>query len=238
MKSLAVFLAMVCSCSGAMAQGLDGSLATSSAGIQTSSNESVKWGPLFKEASFFLLVEHSYRAAFDTDTRNYLGGRFFQGYLDSVTNFHGWGDGDPLVVNYIGHPIQGAVAGDIWTHNDPRFRQAVFGRDGHYWKGKLRAAAFTLVYSEQFELGPVSEASIGHIQSRYPQQGIVDQVITPSVGLGWMVAEDAIDRFVIRRIEHGTSKRWVRIAARGFLNPARTFANCMEFELPWNRETR
>jgi hypothetical protein len=231
MRFKAVLLSVLCYCSTALAQQVGAAPA-----VSPEVSDSVQWASLFKEASFFLVVQHSFRAAADPDTRNYLGGRFFKGYVDSVTNLSGWSDGDPLLINYIGHPIQGAVAGDIWTHNDPRFRQAVFGRDKHYWKGKLRAAAFTLAYSEQFELGPVSEASIGHIQSRYPQQGVVDQVITPTVGLAWMVAEDAIDRFVISRIEQRTSKRWVRIVARGVLNPARTFANCMELELPWYRE--
>jgi hypothetical protein len=51
-------------------------------------------------------------------------------------NLHGWADGDPFYVNYMGHPIQGAVAGRIWQLNDPRYNKAEFGRSRAYWKGK------------------------------------------------------------------------------------------------------
>lgn len=199
---------------------------------------SVQWRSLFRQSFFFLSVQQSFRAAADSDTRNNLGGKFFGGYWNSLRNLHGWSDGDPFIVNYVGHPIQGAISGYIWIHNDLRFRNAEFGRNKEYWTSRLRAMAFAGVYSEQFEIGPISEASIGHIQSRFPQQGFVDHVVTPTVGMGWMVAEDAMDRYVISRIERHTRKRWVRIIARGFLNPAHSFANCMELDLPWNRETR
>jgi len=199
---------------------------------------SVQWAPLFRQSLFFLSVEHGFRLALDKDTQAGLGGKFFSGYWNSVSNLHGWADGDPFVVNYVGHPIQGAIAADIWIHNDPKYRQAEFGRNREYWTSRLRAMAFAWAYSEQFEIGPLSEASIGHIQSKFPQQGFVDHVITPTVGMGWLIAEDAIDHYVIRRIEASTTNKWIHIAARGFLNPARTFANCMEWEHPWNREIR
>ena len=76
-----------------------------------------------------------------------------------------------------------------------------FGRNRRYWKEKMRGMAFAYVYSVQFEIGPISEASIGHIQSFYPQLGFVDHVITPTVGTGWAIAEDAMDRMVIQRLE-------------------------------------
>ncbi|HWE52148.1 MAG TPA: hypothetical protein VG273_20305, partial [Bryobacteraceae bacterium] len=199
---------------------------------------SVQWQSLIRQSLFFLGVEHGFRLVTDPQTREFGGGAFFSGYFNSVGNLHGWADGDPFVVNYVGHPMQGAVSGFIWMHNDPRYRTAEFGRDRRYWTGKVRAMAFAWAYSEQFEIGPVSEASIGHVQAYYPQQGFVDHVITPTVGMGWMIAEDAIDRYVIRRIESRFSNRWLRIAARGFLNPSRTFANCMEMEAPWHRENR
>jgi hypothetical protein len=199
---------------------------------------SVQWHSLLKQSLFFLSVQQTFRGAADADTRNNLGGKFFGGYWSSVSNLHGWSDGDPFLINYVGHPMQGAIAGDIWIHNDPRFRNAEFGLNKQYWTSKLRAMAFAWAYSEQFEIGPVSEASVGHIQSQFPQQGFVDHVITPTAGMGWMVAEDALDRYLIRRIEDRTGRRWIRILARGILNPARSFANCMELDLPWNREPR
>lgn len=166
------------------------------------------------------------------------------GYVNSVTNLHGWADGDPIMVNYVGHPMQGSVSGDIWIQNDPKYRTAEFGRNRRYWVSRLRAATFAWAYSEQFEIGPISEASIGHVQNYFPQQGFVDHVITPAVGFGWMVAEDFLDRYVVKRIEAWTTNRCalrplrvIRMVARGGLNPSRSFANAMAFREPWHRDT-
>ena len=54
----------------------------------------------------------------------------------SVLNLHGWADGDPFYVNYVGHPMQGAVAGRIWLLHDPRYRKAEFGRSRHLLEGQ------------------------------------------------------------------------------------------------------
>ena len=85
--------------------------------------------------------------------------------LDAVGNLHGWSDGDPFLVNYIGHPMEGAVAGFMFVHNDPRYRRAEFGLSETYWKSRLRATAWAWALSLMFEIGPMSEATIGHIQS-------------------------------------------------------------------------
>jgi opacity protein-like surface antigen len=134
--------------------------------------------------------------------------------------------------------MQGAVAGYIWVQNDPKYQRTEFGRNRAYWKSRLRAAAFAWAYSEQFEIGPISEATIGKIQARYPQQGYVDHVITPAVGLCWMMAEDAVDKYLITHIEEHTQNRWVRMFARAGLNPSRSMANAMRMEVPWHRDTR
>jgi hypothetical protein len=155
-----------------------------------------------------------------------------------VASLHGWSDGDPFYVNYVGHPMQGAVSGYIWVQNDERFRTAQFGANSRYWKSRLRAAAFSFAYSTQFEIGPLSEASIGFIQSRWPQQGFVDHVVTPVIGTGWMIAEDALDRYVIRNLENRTDNPYLRMMVRSWLNPSRSFANVMRFKVPWYRDTR
>ncbi|HEY1495364.1 MAG TPA: hypothetical protein VGF49_12520, partial [Candidatus Solibacter sp.] len=150
------------------------------------------------ESSFRLLgVMHGFRWLTEAGTRA-SGVGLGRGYSSSVLNLHGWADGDPFYVNYVGHPMQGAVAGRIWELNDPRYNKAEFGRSRTYWKGKLRAAAFAWAFGEQFEIGLASEASIGHIQRDSPQQGFVDHVITPTIGFSWMIAEDALDRNVVR----------------------------------------
>ena len=75
-----------------------------------------------------------------------------------------------------------------------------------YWKSRIRAGAFAWAYSEQIEIGPISEATIGNVQSAYPQQGFADHVVTPAIGLGWMIAEDALDRYLVRFVERTNPK--------------------------------
>jgi hypothetical protein len=58
------------------------------------------------------------------------------------------------------------------------------------------------------------------------------------MGLGWMVGEDAVDRYVIKRIEDRFQNHWIRIVARTTLNPTRTYANIVRFKVPWYRDTR
>jgi hypothetical protein len=183
-------------------------------------------------------VSHSFRYATEATTRRSFHQPFFPKYADAVANLHGWADGDPFLVNYVGHPMQGAVTNFMWQHDDRAYKTAEFGRNRRYWKARLRGMAFAYVYSVQFEIGPLSEASIGHIQGMYPQIGFVDHVITPTVGLGWAVGEDAIDRLLIQRFEEHVANPWLRLAARAGLNPARSFANVMGGNLPWHRDDR
>lgn len=47
----------------------------------------------------------------------------------------------------------------------------------------------------------MSEASLGNVGLRPNTTGWVDHVVTPAGALGFMAAEDALDRYVIVRIE-------------------------------------
>ncbi len=190
------------------------------------------------DSTRFLLFQQAFRLATESDTRAGLSGPFFRDYKDAVLNIHGWNDGDPFFVNYIDHPMEGSVAGFLEVAHDPRYRQAEFGKSSEYWKSRMRAMAFSAAFSLQFEIGPVSEASIGNIQKVNSKAGIVDWVITPVVGVGWMVGEDALDKYVVRRLEARTRNHFGRILLRGFLNPTRSFANMMEGKVPWHRDTR
>lgn len=197
----------------------------------------VHWAKLANDSLRFLVIMHGFRWVTEPGTRD--GGVGLQrGYFRAVENLHGWADGDPFYVNYVGHPMQGAVSGRLFLLNNDRFNRTEFGRDREYWRGRIRAAAFAWAFSEQFEIGPFSEASIGHIQSQFPQQGFVDHVITPSAGLGWIIGEDAIDRYVIRPLEDRTTTPWLRILLRTGLNPARSFANLVDGRAPWDRGSR
>jgi hypothetical protein len=185
----------------------------------------------------FLGIEHGFRLATEPGTRG-ARGPLLRGYLDSVGRLHGWSDGDPFYVNYVGHPMQGAAAGFLWVQNDGDRRHLTFSNTREYWRSRLRAAGFAWAYSTLFEIGPASEASIGFIQSRYPQQGFVYHVVTPSIGLGWMIAEDWVDAKILTALERRVGNRWIRMTARGFLNPTRAMANMLRGETPWHRDTR
>ena len=154
----------------------------------------IKWKGVFRQSLSFLLIEEGFRAVTEEGARH-THMPFFAGYANSVTNLHGWADGDPFLVNYVGHPMQGYISGMLWLQNDHGFRYTEFGNNGEYWKGRLRAAAFAFVYSEFSEIGPLSEATVGATQAFYPQQGFVDHVVTPTIGLAWILAEDAVDKY-------------------------------------------
>lgn len=186
----------------------------------------------------FLAVEHGFRLLTEPGTVSGLSGPYLRNYGRAVGNLHGWADGDEFYVNYVGHPMEGGVAGFIFAQNDRAYRFVEFGSSREYWRSRLRAAAFAWAFSTQFEIGPVSEASIGGIQAAFPQQGFVDHVITPTVGLAWMIGEDAVDKYVIERIEEATTNRLVRYVARSGLNPCRSFAYIVQGRLPWDRENR
>jgi len=204
----------------------------------TEQQRGVDWGHLIGQSLFFLSFENAFRCGTEQGTRDGFSNPFFRGYLNSVGNLHGWNDGDPFLVNYVGHPMQGAVTGYIWTQNDRGYRDIQFGQNRRYWKGKLRGAAFSYVYSVLFEIGPMSEASIGNIQALYPQQGFVDHVVTPVIGLGWSITEDAMDQYFIRYLERRTSNNWARLLLRSGLNPARSMANVLALRPPWHRDNR
>ena len=198
-----------------------------------------QWKSALRQAGTFLTIQHSFRLTTEPGTRAELRGPFVGDYLGSIKGVRGWDDGDPFLVNYIGHPFQGAVTGFIQVQNDPGYRRTQFGASRPYWESRLRATLFAAAYSTQFEIGPVSEASLGNLgKEGTGGAGTVDLVVTPVGGLGMMVVEDALDRFVVRRIERATSNRVVRIMVRGILNPNRSFANLMRFQVPWYRDTR
>jgi hypothetical protein len=200
----------------------------------------VNWDGLLVQSSVFMTISNAFRVATEPGTREGLHGPFIKNYGHAVGSLHGWADGDEFYVNYVGHPMEGAVAGYILVQNDlPQYRYAIFGKNREYWNSRMRAMAFAYVYSVLFEIGPTSEASIGSIQRIFPQQGFVDHVITPTVGLGWMIAEDALDKYVMTRLERRlVNKPYVVMLLRGFMSPSRSFANLMKFEVPWHRDTR
>jgi hypothetical protein len=202
------------------------------------SGTQVQWKPLLNASLLYLGTMHAFRLATEEGTRKGLHNSVIGGYFKSLGAMHGWSDGDTYYENYLGHPLEGAVSGYIWIHNDLRYRKVQFGSDRDYWMSRLRAYAFAWAFSEQFEIGLMSEASIGQIQRYCCAYGFVDHVITPNGGLVWMMAGDALDRYLTVPIENKTRNTVLRSIARSALNPPQTFANLMMLQAPWHRENR
>jgi hypothetical protein len=95
--------------------------------------------------------------------------------------------------------MQGAVAGYIAVRNDPSYRRVEFCARG-YWRSRMRATGYSALYSALFHIGPASEAILGNIGRQPARLGMDDFVVTPPGGLGVMVLEDSIDRYLIRRL--------------------------------------
>ena len=205
---------------------------------QQPDDSAFQWRPALLQSAFFLGVQHSVRPI-QAKTRREFRGPFLRDYLDSASSVRTWGDGDGVMTNYVGHPMIGAVAGYIQVFNDPRGRYLGFQpQAGSYWQSRLKALAWSAVYSTQFELGPVSEASIGNVGRRPGTMGYVDLVVTPLGGFGLIVAEDYIDQRFIERWERRTSSVALRRFYRIVLNPNRALANVLRLKRPSHRDTR
>jgi hypothetical protein len=184
-----------------------------------------------------LLIEHGTRLAFQEKTRRELSGPFWTDYRRSIRVPTNWEDGDDWWVNYVGHPIHGAAAGYIWLDHEPGAPPDI-GLNRHYWATRARATAWSAIYSLQFEFGPLSEASVGNVGLRPETTGWVDHVVTPVGAFGWIVAEDALDRFFVKWVESKTKNRVWRASLRLLFNPGRTLSNTASGRLPWAREGR
>jgi hypothetical protein len=197
-------------------------------------DNSFHWGSAIKQSLMFLGVQHGY-AFTQLKTRKALKGKFFKDYVDSVKSLHGWSDGGRFFTNYIAHPMQGSLTGFIFVQNDPKGRRAEFGSSSDYWKSRMKAMLWTTAWSTQFEIGPISQASIGNVGLK-GKQTWEDIVTTPTLGTAMLIGEDALDRFIIKKIERRTNNLYVKIFARMLLNPTRNFSNMLRFKVPWYRD--
>jgi hypothetical protein len=131
--------------------------------------------------------------------------------------------------------MQGSFTGFIQIQNDPKGKRQRFGSSGDYWQSRMKAMAWSAAWSTQFEIGPISQASIGNVGLK-GKQTYIDLIITPTVGTTMLITEDAIDRYLIERIEGKTKNYYLMIFSRMLLNPTRTMANLVRFKLPWYRD--
>lgn len=216
-----------------------------------------QWRPALVQSVEFLLFEHAFRLADDPYLRYLLFHKpFWHDWLVSADQFDmsRWGDGDDFLVNYIGHPMQGGVTGNIYVQNDPRARALKFGRSKQYWQSRMKAMAFSAAYSAYFEIGPVlSEVAIGneggytytpgcgHYVCDRPgykpptnNTGWVDFIVTPTMGTGLMILEDAIELKIVDRIVKDDPRFGFKVL-RSALAPTHSMANMLAGRMPWFR---
>src|SRR5688572_10781537 len=191
----------------------------------------------FADSFMLLVIEHGSRVAFQDKTRRELEGNFWVDYHRSVRIPRQWADTDSGWVNYLGHPIHGAAAGYIWIDHE-RGAPSEISRSRRYWTSRARAMAWSAAYSLQFEIGPLSEASIGNVGMQSETTGWVDHVITPIGAFGLIVAEDALDRYLVLWTEERMRNRYLRILLRLAANPGRTLSNSASGKPPWHRDGR
>jgi len=196
-------------------------------------SEKFHWKPAILQSMLIQGFQISYALAIQEKTRRGLKGPFFRDYWESIKGVRGWTDGNKFFTNYIAHPMQGGMTGFIFVQNHDRAKKQKFGESKQYWKDRFKAFVWSAAWSTNWELGPISQSSIGNV-GLYGHQGYVDLVVTPTVGTGWLLTEEALDRYVIRHLE--SKSRMVKMLARTFFNPMRSVANLLRFKEPWYRD--
>ncbi len=178
-----------------------------------------------------------------------LTGNWWERYVNSVVGykFSVWSDGNPMMDDYVGHPLMGSITNALWIQNDPKGMTLEFSNTRPYWKSRLRAMAFSTVYSTEWKLGPIGESGVGHQGDHLSYEddtgrfrnetGFVSLVTTPVGGTILTVAEDVIDKTVIRRLENFNRNPFL-LMGYSFLTPGKTTGNLLRFRPPWYRDSR
>lgn len=167
-----------------------------------------------------------------------------------------WADGDDFLVDYIGHPMQGAVSAFIEIQNGPEQRMLRISNSRAYWRSRFLAMMWATVFSTQQKIGPLGEAALGSAggytyvpgcaypcRSWHPGEtylnntGWTDFIMTPVGGTAWVVFEDLLDREISDRVQDAMPNAVVfPNIVRAALNPARSMANLMRWRNPWYRD--
>ena len=176
-------------------------------------------------------------------------GKWFDRWINSAAGWRWnvWSDQNPFMDQYVGHSMMGAITNYLWIQNDPKGMSLEYSNTPEYWRSRLRAFIFSTAYSFEWKLGPFGEAGIGHNGDHLVPQngnrpwtnetGWVELVTTPGGGLLWTMAEDEMDKHVVRRIE-SKPRRPVTLLLVSFLTPAKGTANILRFRSPWYRDDR
>jgi hypothetical protein len=210
----------------------------------------VHWKQLLISSAVFLSFQDlgnlytGYWYRYETTT-----GKWFDRWIDSAAGWRWnvWSDQNPALDDYVGHPMMGGITNYLWIQNDPKGMTLEQSNTWPYWRSRLRATAFTTAYSFAWKLGPFGEASIGHNGDHLVpaeggggltnETGWVELVTTPVGGLLWTMAEDALDKYVVKHAEE-KQRRPATLLLLSFLTPARATANIFRFRPPWYRDGR
>jgi len=201
------------------------------------SEPSFNWRSANRESLLFTGIMHGFNITTEAGTRDALNGHWFQDYIDSVSEMRGWSDSDKFMAPYVAHTIEGSVFGYIQRQNDLRYSKVQWGDGRGYFISLLHSLAYSAIWHTQWKIGPISEASIGNVML-HASPGFITLTDTPTLGTIAMIGEDAADRYLIMGLENRTANRALLLLSRSFLNPGRSFANIMSFQVPWHRETR
>ncbi|HXH69569.1 MAG TPA: hypothetical protein VNI60_04395, partial [Pyrinomonadaceae bacterium] len=118
-----------------------------------------------------------------------------------------------------------------------------FGKSKKYWESRFKAMAWSAVWSTQFELGPISEASIGNVGLRekrgHSTMSWADLIMTPAGGTGLVIAEDSVDKYFLRNwLEKKTANKITIRIFRSIFTPTTSIANLLRRRPPWSRDNR
>lgn len=176
-------------------------------------------------------------------------GKWWDRYVASVEGWRWnvWDDNNPLMDQYVGHPIMGSITNYLWIQNDPKSMTLEQSNTWPYWRRTLRALGYSTFYSFEWKLGPFGEAGIGHNGDHYfsdekgqvytNETGIVELVTTPIGGMVWTLAEDALDRHVMPHLE-AKSRNPILLTTYQLMTPSKGTANMLRFRPPWYRDSR
>jgi len=173
-----------------------------------------------------------------------------------------WSDGDSFVVNDVGHPLEGAVFGRALLQNYPRsfvqiglhngywttrlqslawmtlwstqfeigpLSETAFGNQGGFYYSNGCGTSPTCLTTPPWSYGAHNHTGLGGVTNN---TGWTDFIITPLVGLGWILGEDTIDRFIVTPIARNHRILGGRVL-RSALEPSRSFAAFFAGKFPW-----
>jgi len=238
---------------------------SSSRPLLTPTSNKLQWKPALIQTLELVVFQHAWRAATDPSLRYLVSHKpFWHDYGVSLTDYHmdRWSDGDSFVVNDVGHPLNGAVYGRVFLQNYPRSFVQI-GLHNGYWTTRLQSFVWMMLWSAQFEVGPLSETAFGNQGGFYYSNGCgtspaclttppwsynahnhtglggvtnntgwTDFIMTPVVGLGWEVGEDALDRYIVTPFARSHRILGGRVL-RTALEPSRSFAALFAGKFPW-----